>query len=271
MSSKRFASRAVGLFAVSFLAVAMSLSVAIAGEFIPGDVNDDGSFNMVDSVVLRRALAGLGPGITQDPTCGNGLLDLDEDCDLGALGGRTCEDLGFSFGTLSCGAGCVFDASGCTNTRFVDNGDGTVSDRQSGLMWEQKVPGTACLHCVNDQYPWSPGFESSGLPTESASISDWLSTVNGLTNDPNTQSGLAGYSDWRIPSVVELQTILDCSFEPACIDPIFGPTSGLAYWSSSSLAATLFRAWGVGFSQGNMGFSDKDTSFHLRAVRGGLE
>jgi hypothetical protein len=267
MSTSRFGSRAVRLFVLSFLAVAASFSGAIAGEFIPGDVNDDGSFDMVDSVVLRRDLAGLGPGITQNPTCGNGLLDLDEDCDLGVLGGRTCEDLGFSYGTLSCRAGCFFDASGCTNTRFVDNGDGTVSDRLTGLMWEQKVPGTACQRCVNDQYPWSPGFESSGVPDETASMFDWLSAVNGLTNDPNAQSGLAGYSDWRIPSVLELQTILDCSFGPACIDPIFGPTSGLAYWSSSSVAATLFRAWGVGFSQGVVGFSDKSTRFHVRAVR----
>jgi hypothetical protein len=248
----------------------MSLSVAIAGEFIPGDVNGDGSFNMADSVVLRRALAGLGPGITQNPTCGNGLLDPDEDCDLGALGGRTCEDLGFSFGTLSCGGGCIFDASGCTNTRFVDNGDGTVSDHQTGLMWEQKVAGSACLHCVATGYPWSPGFERSGAPDESPSMLDWLSEVNGLTNDPNAQSGLAGHSDWRIPNVVELQTILDCSLGVPCIDPVFGPTAAFAYWSSSSsLPGSRFLAWGVGFGLGVVGVSDKDNFLAVRAVRSG--
>jgi hypothetical protein len=271
MSSKRFGSRAVGLFAASFLAAAISLSVAIAGEFIPGDVNDDGSFDMVDSVVLRRALVGLGPGITQNAACGNGLLDPNEDCDLGELAGQTCEDVGFSFGTLSCGAGCTFDTSGCTNTRFVDNGDGTVSDRQTGLMWEKKVAGSACLHCADDEYPWSPGFEASGLPTESPSIFDWLSTVNGLTSNQDTQSGLAGHSDWRIPTIVELQTILDCSFGVPCIDPVFGPTAALGYWSSSSFASVVFRAWGVGFSQGVVGVSDKRIIFHVRAVRGGLE
>jgi hypothetical protein len=250
----------------------MSLSVAIAGEFIAGDVNDDGTFDILDSVVLRRALAGLGPGMTQDAPCGNGLLDPNEDCDLGELGGQICEDVGFSFGTLSCGAGCTFDTSGCTNTRFVDPNDGTIIDNETGLMWEKKVAGNDCLHCVATAFPWSPGFEASGAPHESPSMFDWLSEVNGLTGDPNAQSGLAGYTDWRIPSIVEVLTILDCSFGPACIDPVFGPTAPFAYWSSSSsLLGTRFKAWGAGFAQGVLGVSEKDTFFPVRAVRGGLE
>ncbi len=48
-----------------------------------GDMNDDGSFDIVDSVVLRRARAGLGPGITQE---GIGLLP--------ATGQMTCWDSG---------------------------------------------------------------------------------------------------------------------------------------------------------------------------------
>src|SRR5437870_3351025 len=42
-----------------------------------------------------------------------------------------------------------------TTLRFVDNGDGTVTDNQTGLQWEQKVAGSSCLHCVNDTYIWS--------------------------------------------------------------------------------------------------------------------
>jgi hypothetical protein len=92
-------------------------------------------------------------------TCGNGTVDPNEQCDFGDLGGGTCQTQGFAYGTLACGAGCTFDTSGCTNTRFVDPNDGTIIDNETGLMWEKKVAGSDCLHCVNDEYPWSPGFE----------------------------------------------------------------------------------------------------------------
>ena len=264
MAGRRFGR----IFAVSVSAFAMTLSVAMAGDLVPGDVNNDGIFDIGDAVVLRRALAGLGPGITQELSCGNGLLDPNEECDFGELAGGTCVDLGFSFGTLSCGSGCTFDTSGCTNTRFVDNGDGTVTDHQTGLMWEKKVDGGGCQHCLNDAYPWSPGLESQGLPAELPSIMDWLSGMNGLTNTADAQAGLAGYSDWRMPNIVELKTILDCSFLP-CIDPIFGPTAAAAYWTSASFANLAFRGWGVGFLDGFVGVADKDISFRVRAVRGG--
>ena len=48
------------------IVVGLLLSGSVeAWEFVPGDVNDDGEFNVGDSTVLRRALAGLGPGIVQ--------------------------------------------------------------------------------------------------------------------------------------------------------------------------------------------------------------
>ena len=161
------------------------------------------------------------------------MLDPNEDCDFGDLGGATCADKGFLFGTLACGSGCVFDTSGCTITRFVDNGDGTVSDNQTGLMWEKKVDGTGCLHCVLDRYTW---FEAMG---------DLISEVNGFTfSGKMTQSGLAGHSDWRIPTVLELESIMIppninvlCP-QRICIDPIFGPTDIRFYWSSSTFVAS---------------------------------
>jgi hypothetical protein len=45
--------------------------------------------------------------------CGNGAIDGAEKCDGAALGGATCESLGFASGTLACAIGCGFDTSGC--------------------------------------------------------------------------------------------------------------------------------------------------------------
>jgi hypothetical protein len=160
-----------------------------------------------------------------------------------------------------------------TGVRFDDNGDGTITDTQTGLTWEKKVAGSDCLHCVEDKYHWSPGFEWDGPPADTPSMFDWLSEVNGYTNDPNTQAGLAGYSDWRIPSIVELQTILlepyPCGTDP-CIDPIFGPTASSLYWSSSTYADNPFDAWRVYFSNGYVFFDNKGYGRSVRAVRGGL-
>jgi len=45
--------------------------------------------------------------------CGNGVVDVGEDCDFGDLGGDTCEAFGFGGGELACGAGCVYDTTDC--------------------------------------------------------------------------------------------------------------------------------------------------------------
>jgi hypothetical protein len=58
--------------------------------------------------------------------CGDGFLWTDvEQCDGFELGGKTCRLLGFASGTLTCGAGCMFDTSQC-----VAQSTGTMTERQ---------------------------------------------------------------------------------------------------------------------------------------------
>jgi hypothetical protein len=149
-------------------------------------------------------------------------------------------------------------ATAGTSCRFTDNGDGTVTDLNNGLVWEQKVDGTGCTHCVGDTYDWVNA------------MSEFISNVNGYTDSSSTQTGLVGHSDWRLPTIVELQTILlPCSSSP-CIDPIFGPTASY-YWSSSTVAAVPALAWGVYFVGGFVFLDGKsDGTNVVRAVRGGL-
>jgi hypothetical protein len=62
-----------------------------------------------------------------DPICGNGVIDDDmgEDCDGNAFGGRTCENLGFAGGILSCDPNmCTFDVSMCTRPNTPGGGAG---------------------------------------------------------------------------------------------------------------------------------------------------
>ena len=58
---------------------------------------------------------GDGDGDTGAPVCGNGTVDLGEQCDGADLGGISCAELGYSGGTLACDpVTCTFDASACT-------------------------------------------------------------------------------------------------------------------------------------------------------------
>jgi hypothetical protein len=141
-----------------------------------------------------------------------------------------------------------------TACHYLDNGDGTVSDLNTGLMWEQKdaSSGGAILsdpHDVDNTYTWA------------AAMSGWLSLVNGYSADGTAQTGLAGHSDWRLPTSAELQTILlapfPCGTSP-CIDSIFGPTAQSAYWSSTTFSSVPTSAWFVYFNiDGLVGLGNK--------------
>ncbi len=124
---------------------------------------------------------------------------------------------------------------------FVDNGDSTISDNATGLMWIQN---------------------------DSRTTMNW---EDALAHAENLE--FAGYSDWRLPNVKELQSIVDYSRSPgttnsAAIDPSFKCTqitdeAGEAdygfYWSSTthanwSSAAGGFAAY-VSFGRA-MGYMD---------------
>jgi uncharacterized protein DUF1566 len=173
--------------------------------------------------------------------------------------------------------------SGTTTTtvRFVDNGDGTITDHQTGLQWEQKVAGSGCLHCVDDTYTWS----ASGTGPDGTVFTSFLDTLNGgatgvgdcvadVGPGPIT-GGFNGHCDWRLPTIVELQTILNLSGPGT---PDFGPVpsavalTGARYWSSTSWSAFRDFVWYVDFwpLDATLNAEVNVDGEYVRAVRGGL-
>ena len=219
---------------------------------------------------VQTALAG-GPL----PDCGNGTVEAPEVCDGADFGGASCATQpGFVGGTLRCVSGCAtLDTSGCYAQRFVDNGNGTVTDNQTKLQWEKKdgANGVANLtnpHDVDNAYSYTD-FVTEPDGTLFTSFLHKLKCTS--TDGVTLTGGFAGHCDWRLPTVAELQTILSTSFPCAtspCIDPIFGPVHPEPYWSST--LGNSNDVWMVTFDDGSLLSYEKDAAIVLaRAVRGG--
>jgi len=162
-------------------------------------------------------------------------------------------------------------SSTTTTLRFVDNGDGTVTDHRTGLQWEKKDNSCPGVHCVNDVYQWS----SSGTAPDGGAFTSFLGTLNNCPSPDGVAltPGFAGHCDWRLPSVAELH-IANVGFCPSpgipCIDPIFGPTAADTYWSSTTVTRDAGLAWFGIFGLPVRTPSQSKTSLHfVRAVRGG--
>jgi len=165
-----------------------------------------------------------------------------------------------------------------TTLRFMDNGDGTVTDHQTGLQWEKKTDdGTA--HDKDNAYSWSTDY--GGTSPNGTAFTSFLASLNGCVSSDGVAvtGGFAGYCDWRLPTIAELQTIVDTSHgscaggSGACIDPIFGPTAAESpiYWSGTTSAEFPDGAWGVVFiklgDDGNLATGSKGAFEQVRAVR----
>jgi hypothetical protein len=123
--------------------------------------------------------------------------------------------------------------------RYKDNGDGTITDNATELTWQQD--GTATKN-------WEMA----------------LSYCEGLT--------LGGQTDWRLPTLKELQTLADYSVKnsKAAIDiDYFTNTVANFYWSSTTNGKSVNGAWGINFSYGFDIYRVKTESGNVRAVRGG--
>jgi len=111
--------------------------------------------------------------------------------------------------------------------KFINNGDNTISDDATGLVWMELDSGA-----------FGAGPNGSGFMNWEDALA-WAETLD-----------YAGYDDWRLPNAKELQSILDYSRSPdstgtAAIDPLFDATgivneAGQAdfgyYWTSTTHA-----------------------------------
>lgn len=150
--------------------------------------------------------------------------------------------------------------------RLVANGNGTVTDNATGLMWEIKSVNCPSPRCWSNLYSWS----GSGSAPDGSLFREFLEVLNDDSSVDGTSVCFANHCDWRLPTIVELQTLrIECA-SGACIDPIFGPTQDSNYWSSTSVQQQPGSAWLGQFNPYNVAGKDvlpKTIRLFARAVR----
>jgi hypothetical protein len=129
---------------------------------------------------------------------------------------------------------------------YTDNGDGTITDNATGLMWAKDGNGAGCNF---------------------GNFTDWSSAVNwaGTLEWPVVPH----YRDWRLPNRRELESLVDAGTNSPAINPVFINTKLGYYWSSTSRNNNPTGAWVVDFGDGGVVINDKTGNYCVRAVRGG--
>lgn len=140
--------------------------------------------------------------------------------------------------------------------RFTDNGDGTVTDTQSRLMW---------LRCALGQR-WS-GKSCLGQPA----LLSWQEAL-GRTGSLNS-SGQYFFSDWRLPQLPELASIA----ERQCQNPrinltLFPGTPPAAYWSATARPSRDVEptVYVLSFGPEGVQYDSKQEKHLVRLVRSAL-
>ncbi|XCN73289.1 MAG: DUF1566 domain-containing protein [Candidatus Electrothrix aestuarii] len=147
------------------------------------------------------------------------------------------------------------------DSQFIDNRDGTVTDFKTGLMWKKCLEGVAGDNCENGSpgsFTWQQALQRPGAV--------------------NIGGGVAGYTDWRLPNVKELLSLV----EEQCYNPAinlnrFPNTLIVSVWSASPCYEGYpAYSWTVSFLEGkagnnkrNVNISSSGGSIAVRLVRDG--
>lgn len=110
----------------------------------------------------------------------------------------------------------------------------------------------------------------TGLTWQQAASSQTDTWANAMTACASNVAGLPG-SGWRLPSMKELQTLVDDSRANPAIDPAAFPGTpfDVSYWTSSPVAfgQAGTRAWVVQFDEGKGPYDSVGHPYHFRCVR----
>lgn len=119
---------------------------------------------------------------------------------------------------------------------YVDNGDATITDTKTGLMWKQQPE--------ERDYRYKEAMQCFN------------------------QGGIefAGFDDWRLPTIIELKSLIIPKQQPAICLLAF-PQTKHWFWSSSPQGGNPYHAWRVSFYDGSVYSYLRDYCYGVRLVR----
>lgn len=156
---------------------------------------------------------------------------------------------------------CPLSVAECTTNRnpgitidkpdnlYTDHSDGTITDNATGLMWKKCSLGLTGSHCE----------------TGTAQPLTWQTALAAANDSTDT-----GYTDWRLPNVKELASLIEVACHTPSINETFFPNTATthSYWSSSPVIYNNNNAWTVPFHTGLVYDRDaKENLAHARLVR----
>lgn len=147
---------------------------------------------------------------------------------------------------------CIRGNTDFGTPEYVDNGDKTITDKQSNLMWTKDDSGADFSMGIDykNSLDWIKSNDSDTSPLATGASKngamDWIEAL-AYVQKMNEQNYL-GYNDWRLPNVKELHTITDYRYSPVktgtpTIDPVFNMTTirnengeddWAIYWSNTT-------------------------------------
>ncbi len=130
---------------------------------------------------------------------------------------------------------------------FVDNGNGSITDQNTGLIWQKCADGQAALTCL--------GAVTNNTQTASYASCNALNVAN-----------FAGRNDWRLPNANELLSIVDHSVTNPSISATFPFVTPQAHWTSTSSSNTPSAGIVVSFFNGSLNRPNKATLLPSRCV-----
>ena len=291
---KRFLGLAIGLFLViGFTSSAEAIQIKI-GEvqngvaFIKGDAEERSAITWEGHLVTSAnpggefSFNGVVPadcvGTLSDGTSTIEVVVLD--CTPVSVASAQVPRTGQTTSYAAGDDGALQKGVAWPNPRFTDNNNGTITDNLTGLIW---LKNANCIGTLN------PVFDNDGTPRDGRVIwqhaLDFVAGINtGTYNCGDTSNGGFNQTDWRLPNVRELQSLVDYgTANPAPALPAGHPFINFVtefysiYWSSTTFdcrpptcATNSTNWWAVGFTfGGNVNFFDNTNHWYVIAVRGG--
>jgi hypothetical protein len=162
-----------------------------------------------------------------------------------------------------------------TSSPYVDSaGSGWVINFSSGRTNYLAVGEKAWVRCVRVPAPQCPATrweaQAGGLIHDAIANQTWQQTLDANSyNWSDAKTYCAGLgANWRLPSLTELETLIDVAkVSPAIDGTIFPGTPSAAFWTSSAYAGGANIAWAVSFYDGGDAVYGVDLKNRVRCVR----